>query len=77
MWDLSCVDWEDRIREGRSLIPELPLFAGEADMGLQFYDELQLPDVPGSRNCGPRRGSGFAISCAWPSAPGITSTEFG
>jgi phage terminase large subunit-like protein len=48
MWDLSCVDWEDRIREGRSLIPELPLFADEADMGLQFYDELQLPDVPGT-----------------------------
>src|SRR5258708_7448435 len=47
MWDLSCVDWEDRIREGRSLIPELPLFADEADIGLQFYDELQLPDVPG------------------------------
>jgi phage terminase large subunit-like protein len=47
MWDLSCVDWEDRIRGGRSLIPELPLFADEADMGLQFYDELQLPDVPG------------------------------
>jgi phage terminase large subunit-like protein len=48
MWDLSCVDWEDRIREGRSLIPDLPLIEPEADMGLQFYDELQLPDVPGT-----------------------------
>lgn len=46
-WDLSCVDWEDRIREGRSLMPSLPLFAEEADMAQGFYDEMQLPDVPG------------------------------
>jgi phage terminase large subunit-like protein len=47
MWDLSCVDWEDRIREGRSLIPDLPLFADEAADAVAFYDEMQLPDVPG------------------------------
>ena len=48
MWDLSCPDWETRIREGRSLIPDLPLFEDEARMGLSFYDELRLPDVPGT-----------------------------
>jgi phage terminase large subunit-like protein len=47
MWDLSCPDWEDRIREGRSLIPDLPLNKAEADMGLAIFDELRLPDVPG------------------------------
>lgn len=47
MWDLSCPDWEDRIREGRSLIPDLPLVESEASLGLQIFDELQLPDVPG------------------------------
>lgn len=47
MWDLSCVDWQDRLRDGRSLIPDLPLFQGEADMAAAFYDEMQLPDVPG------------------------------
>lgn len=47
-WDLSCVDWETRIREGRSLIPDLPLFAEEADIAQGIYDELQLPDVPGT-----------------------------
>ncbi|UQD85625.1 terminase large subunit [Bradyrhizobium elkanii USDA 76] len=47
MWDLSCVDWQDRIREGRSLMPDVPLFAAEADMAQAFYDEIQLPDVPG------------------------------
>jgi phage terminase large subunit-like protein len=48
MWDLSCLDWQDRIREGRTLIPDLPLFEDEARLGLQFFDELQLPDVPGT-----------------------------
>lgn len=48
MWDLSCPDWETRIREGRSLIPDLPLFENEAALGLSFFDEMQLPDVPGT-----------------------------
>ena len=47
MWDLSCPDWEERIREGRSLVPDLPLIESEAKLGLAFFDELQLPDVPG------------------------------
>ena len=47
MWDLSCPEWQDRIRAGRSLIPDLPLIETEARMGLSFFDELQLPDVPG------------------------------
>lgn len=47
MWDLSCVDWERRLRSGDSLVPELPLIDAEADDGLAIFDELQLPDVPG------------------------------
>lgn len=46
MWDLSCPDWEDRIQDGRSLIPDLPLFKEEAEFGLSFFDQLKLPDVP-------------------------------
>lgn len=49
MWDLSCVDWQDRLREGRSLIPDLPgLVDSESDLALEFFDELRLPDVPGN-----------------------------
>jgi phage terminase large subunit-like protein len=59
MWDTSCTDWEERIRNGRSLIPDLPLFAGEADMGLAFYDELRLPDVPGNPRLGDASGQWF------------------
>lgn len=47
MWDLSCPDWEQRLLAGESLIPDLPLFEDEADMGLAFFDQLVLPDVPG------------------------------
>src|SRR5438093_5711508 len=46
MWDLSCPDWEDRLRQGRSLIPDLPLVESEAKLGLAFYDEMRLPNVP-------------------------------
>jgi phage terminase large subunit-like protein len=46
MWDLSCPDWEERLRTGRSLIPNLPLIEKEASLGQRFFDELQLPDVP-------------------------------
>ena len=48
MWDLSCPDWEDRIREGRSLVPHLPLIEAEAEIGLAIFDEMCLPDVPGT-----------------------------
>jgi phage terminase large subunit-like protein len=47
MWDLSCTDWQERLRDGRPLVPDLPLNEEEARLGLQFFDELQLPDVPG------------------------------
>lgn len=59
MWDLSCVDWADRIRSGRSLIPDLPLIESEAAMGLAFFDEMQLPDVPGNPKLGTAAGQWF------------------
>jgi phage terminase large subunit-like protein len=46
-WNLSCPDWQDRIRTGKSLIPTLPLFQTEADLAVKFYDNLHLPDVVG------------------------------
>jgi len=58
-WDTSCPDWETRLREGRSLLPDLPLFAGEADMGLAFFDEIRLPDVQGTPRLGDAAGQWF------------------
>jgi phage terminase large subunit-like protein len=59
MWDLSCLDWEDRMRSGRSLIPDLPLIQAEARMGLAFFDELRLPDVPDKPRLGVAAGQWF------------------
>jgi phage terminase large subunit-like protein len=48
-WDLSCLDWEARIREERSLVPDtLPLYEDEARIALEFFDNLRLPDVEGN-----------------------------
>lgn len=46
-WNLSCPDWADRIRNCRPLVPELPLYRGEADRALAIFNQLRLPDVPG------------------------------
>lgn len=60
MWDLSCVDWEDRMREGRSLIPDdLPLNEAEAEMGLAFFDALPLPDGLDEMTLGQAAGQWF------------------
>lgn len=59
MWDLSCPDWAARLRDGRSLIPEMPLNDAEAALGLAMFDELQLPDVPDTPRLGDAAGEWF------------------
>ncbi len=44
-WDFSQPDWEQRLREGRSLVPHLPLDKAEADRAAAIFDRLRLPDV--------------------------------
>jgi phage terminase large subunit-like protein len=58
-WDTSCPDWEERIRDGRSLMPSLPLIESEANIGLAFFDEMRLPDVPGKPRLGDASGEWF------------------
>lgn len=48
VWDLSCLDWEDRIKAGRSLVPDLPLNEKEADRAVAVFNRLRLPDVVGT-----------------------------
>lgn len=47
VWDTSCPDWADRIRERRSLIPDLPLFADQVELALRVFKRLRVPDIPG------------------------------
>lgn len=47
-WSTACLDWEDRILSGRSLIPDLPLFEEEAERALRIFKRLRVPDVVGT-----------------------------
>ena len=46
-WNFACTDWEERLKEGRSLLPELPLDADQAEKAVGIFNYLRLPDVPG------------------------------
>lgn len=47
-WNTACPDWEARIVNGRSLIPDLPLFVDEAERALRIFKRLRVPDIPGT-----------------------------
>ncbi len=52
MWDTSLPDWEDRIRQGRVPIPDLPLFDAPADKALAIFRRLKVPDLVGAPTFG-------------------------
>lgn len=47
-WRLACPDWEDRLRAGLPLVPDLPLFTEPADRAAGVFNRLRLPDVRGN-----------------------------
>lgn len=57
MWRTECLDWEERLLTGRSLVPDLPLFSGEVKRATQMFNRLKLPDLLGQPTrgemCGP------------------------
>ncbi len=46
-WNLSLPHWQEIIRTGGSLVPELPLDKVAANRAVAVFDKLRLPDVPG------------------------------
>lgn len=58
-WDFSCPDWEERLRDGRSLVPELPIDQAEAGLAAEIFDNLRLPDVPGQPSMAEGAGDWF------------------
>lgn len=51
-WSTACIDWEERIVAGKSLIPIAPLFPDEAQAGLEIMQQLRIVDAPGSPTIG-------------------------
>lgn len=46
-WNLACPDWAERIKGGRSLLPDLPLLHADAKRAVAIFGQLRLPDVTG------------------------------
>lgn len=51
MRSTACLDWADRLRAGRSIIPA-PLFPAEAERALAVFKALRMVDAPGSPTFG-------------------------
>lgn len=51
-WSTKCLDWEDRIIKGESLIPFAPLFPDSAAAALSVLHLLKIVDAPGSPTIG-------------------------
>ncbi len=47
-WSTAVPDWEDRVLQGKSLVPDLPLFEEPAQKALRIFDRLRVPDLPGT-----------------------------
>ncbi|SMO79114.1 terminase large subunit [Paracoccus laeviglucosivorans] len=43
----SCPDWADKLRQGRTPIPDLPLDDVLADAAVDLFNLLRVPDIPG------------------------------
>ncbi|WP_255553420.1 terminase large subunit [Maritimibacter sp. DP1N21-5] len=51
-WDTALPDWEDRLVQGLSLIPPLPLFEQVADKAVAVFKRLRIPDMIGKPTFG-------------------------
>lgn len=47
-WTLACPDWEARLRDRRSLVPDLPLDVVAGNNAVDVFNMLRLADVPGT-----------------------------
>lgn len=50
-YSTACLDWKERIRDGRSLIPP-PIFPEQANVALEVFKQLKIVDAPGSPTFG-------------------------
>jgi phage terminase large subunit-like protein len=58
-WNFACPDWVERLKTGRSLVPDLPLDHAEAERAVEIFNMLRLPDVPGQPTMAEAAGEWF------------------
>lgn len=58
-WCTALPDWQERMRAGQPLVPDLPLFEDEAAMAVRIFDRLRLPDVIGKPTMAEAAGDWF------------------
>lgn len=46
VWTTSCVDWAERLKTGRSIIPP-PIYPEQAARALEIFKQLRVVDLPG------------------------------
>lgn len=51
-WNTAVPDWRERIMQGRSLVPDLPLYDVVADKALRIFKRLRVPDIIGNPTYG-------------------------
>ncbi|MDX1127459.1 terminase large subunit [Sinorhizobium medicae] len=51
-WSTAVPDWKDRIRNKRSLVPDLPLYDAVAEKALRIFKRLRVPDIIGNPTYG-------------------------
>lgn len=44
-WTTACLDWGQRLKDGRSIIPA-PIFLDQAEIALAIFKQLQVTDLP-------------------------------
>jgi phage terminase large subunit-like protein len=73
-WNLSCLDWADRLKAGRSLVPNLPLNTAEGDRAVAVFNKLRLADVPGTPTMAEAGGDWFrdVVRALWGSLDPVT-----
>lgn len=47
-YSFACPDWVERLKAGKSLVPDLPIDEARAAKGKAIFDLLRLPDVDGT-----------------------------
>jgi phage terminase large subunit-like protein len=59
VWSFACPDWIDRLKSGRSLVPDLPIDRDLGNRAVKIFNKLKLPDVPGQPSMEEAAGDWF------------------